>query len=61
MTEPVKFWTRPGLVVEARFLELTPDGMLRAPSFGRIRDNKRPEECVFPRERGEADDSSQSS
>ena len=49
MTEPVKFWTRPGLVVEARFLELTPDGMLRAPSFGRIRDDKGPEECVFPR------------
>jgi len=50
MTEPVKFWMRPGLVVEARFLELTPDGMMRAPSFGRIRDDKRPEECVFPRE-----------
>src|SRR3989442_8518186 len=49
MTEPVKFWTRPELVVEARFLELTEDGMLRAPSFGRIRDDKRPEECVFPR------------
>jgi len=50
MTEPAKFWMRPGLVVEARFLELTPDGMMRAPSFGRIRDDKRPEECVFPRE-----------
>src|SRR2546428_202948 len=61
MTEPVKFWTRPGLVVEARFLEMTPDGMLRAPSFGRIRDDKRPDECVFPREHDEADDSSQSS
>ena len=47
MTEPVKLWMRPGLVVEARFLELTPDGMLRAPSFGRIRDDKRPEDCVF--------------
>ena len=56
MTEPVKFWTRPGLVVEARFLELTPDGMLRAPSFGRIRDDKRPEECVFPRRGDEAAD-----
>jgi len=55
MTEPVKFWTRPGLVVEARFLEMTTDGMLRAPSFGRIREDKRPEECVFPR-RGDADD-----
>ncbi len=48
MTEPVKFWTRPWLVVEARFLEMTEDGMLRAPSFGRIREDKRPEECVFP-------------
>jgi len=55
MTEPVKFWTRPALVVEARFLEMTPDGMLRAPSFGRIRDDKRPEECVFPRG-GDADE-----
>ncbi len=53
MTEPVKFWTRPALVVEAKFLEMTPDGMLRAPSFGRIRDDKRPEECVFP-DRGDA-------
>src|SRR3989442_10850758 len=61
MTEPVKFWTRPGLVVEARFLEMTPDGMLRAPSFGRIRDDKRPEEGVFPHERDEADDRSQNS
>lgn len=61
MTEPVKFWTRPGLVVEARYLEMTPDGMLRAPSFGRIREDKRPEECVFPRADEEPDDGSQSS
>ena len=57
MTEPVKFWMRPGLVVEARFLELTPDGMMRAPSFGRIRDDKRPEECVFPREQPDEESS----
>ena len=56
MTEPVKFWMRPGLVVEARYLEMTPDGMLRAPSFGRIRDDKRPEECVFPRDDEGTDD-----
>ena len=61
MTEPVKFWMRPGLVVEARYLELTPDGMIRAPSFGRIREDKRPEECVFPRRDNDADESSQSS
>ncbi|TLZ62789.1 MAG: DNA ligase [Methanobacteriota archaeon] len=61
MTEPVKLWMRPGLVVEARFLEMTPDGMLRAPSFGRIRDDKRPEECVFPRADEASDDGSQSS
>jgi len=61
MTEPVKFWMRPGLVVEARYLELTPDGMLRAPSFGRIREDKRPEECVFPRQDDDAEDRSQSS
>ncbi|OGS51140.1 MAG: hypothetical protein A3K65_02375 [Euryarchaeota archaeon RBG_16_68_12] len=49
MTEPVAFWTRPALVVEVRFLEMTEEGMLRAPSFARIREDKRPEECVFPR------------
>lgn len=49
MTEPVAFWTRPALVAEVRYLELTQDGMLRAPSFGRMRDDKRPTECTFPR------------
>ncbi len=61
MTEPVKLWMRPGLVVEARYLEMTPDGMLRAPSFGRIREDKRPEECMFPRRDEDAGDGSQSS
>ncbi len=49
MTEPVAVWTRPALVAEVHFLEMTEDGMLRAPSFSRLRDDKRPEECTFPR------------
>jgi len=48
MTEPVKFWMRPGLIGEVYYLELTEDGMLRAPSFHRLRTDKRPEECIFP-------------
>jgi len=49
MTEPVKLWMRPSLVAEVHYLELTNDGFLRAPSFHRLRLDKRPEECVFPR------------
>ncbi|HEY5605808.1 MAG TPA: non-homologous end-joining DNA ligase [Thermoplasmata archaeon] len=49
MTEPVKLWMRPSLVAEVHYLELTDDGFLRAPSFHRLRLDKRPEECVFPR------------
>ncbi len=46
----VGFWTRPDLVAEAHFLEWSKDRRMRAPSFSRMRDDKRPEECVvtFP-------------
>ncbi len=46
----VGFWTRPVLVAEAHFLEWSKDRRMRAPSFSRMRDDKRPEECVvtFP-------------
>jgi bifunctional non-homologous end joining protein LigD len=44
--DPIDFWARPGLVVEARFLEWSKDGHLRAPTFGRIRPDKDPRECV---------------
>jgi bifunctional non-homologous end joining protein LigD len=32
----VKFWTRPELRVEVRYLELSPDGKLRFPTFRRL-------------------------
>lgn len=48
-TEPVLFWMRPGLIAEVHFLELTKDGMMRAPSFARLRPDLRPDAAVFPR------------
>lgn len=38
-------WVRPRRVVEVRYKEVTPDGLLRHPSFLRLREDKRPEEC----------------
>jgi len=48
MTEPVAFWMRPGLVADVHFLEMTRDGMMRAPSFGRLRLDLPPEASSFP-------------
>ena len=39
-------WTRPDLVVEVRYKEVTEEGLLRQPSFLRLRDDKPPRECV---------------
>ncbi len=47
-TEPVAFWMRPELVANVHFLEMTRDGMMRAPSFGRLRLDLRPKDCRFP-------------
>jgi len=33
---PVKFWTRPELACEVRYLELSPDGKLRFPTFRKL-------------------------
>jgi bifunctional non-homologous end joining protein LigD len=38
-------WTEPVHVVEVRFREWTPDGILRHPAFLRVRTDKRPHEC----------------
>ena len=42
----VGFWTKPVIVVEAHFLEFSKDRHMRAPSFSRLREDKRPEDCV---------------
>lgn len=39
-------WVEPRLVAEVRFLEWSPDGLLRQPVFLRFRDDKRASECV---------------
>lgn len=39
-------WVKPELVAEIKFLEFTPDGLLRAPVFIALRPDKDPKECV---------------
>ncbi len=41
-------WVEPKFVAVVRYLERTDEGLLRHPVFVRLRDDKRPEECVFP-------------
>ena len=49
-------WVRPEWVVEVRFKEITRDGLLRAPVFSRLRDDKQPEACILgTRDRDGAD------
>jgi bifunctional non-homologous end joining protein LigD len=43
----VKRTVVPKIVVEVKFLEKTPDGMLRMPSFVRMRPDKNPKMCVI--------------
>lgn len=38
-------WVEPRLVCEVRYTEWTPDGVLRHPTFLRLRDDKRPSDC----------------
>jgi len=45
-------WVRPELVCEVRYRERTGDGLLRLPAFLRMREDKRPQECVAPPVRG---------
>jgi bifunctional non-homologous end joining protein LigD len=40
-------WVKPKLVCEVKFMELTEDLKLRAPSFQRLREDKLPEECLL--------------
>jgi bifunctional non-homologous end joining protein LigD len=39
-------WVKPELVAEIKYLEVTPDGLLRAPVFMNLRLDKDPKECV---------------
>jgi bifunctional non-homologous end joining protein LigD len=47
--KPVKgaTWTRPELVAQVEFRELTSTGKLRAPSFKGLREDKAPKDCLF--------------
>jgi bifunctional non-homologous end joining protein LigD len=49
-------WVEPKHVVEVRYKTFTDDGHLRHPVFVRVRDDKRPEECLHPQPRGAAGD-----
>src|SRR4029078_13147982 len=40
-------WIKPVLVAEVKFDEWTPDGILRAPVFLRLRDDKKPNKCLI--------------
>jgi bifunctional non-homologous end joining protein LigD len=44
---PDHVWVEPTLVVEVRYKEVTPDGLLRQPVFMRLRDDKEPKDCVI--------------
>ena len=45
---PRDVWVEPTLVAEVRYKEISPKGNLRHPSFLRLRDDKRPEDCLLP-------------
>ena len=49
---PSHHWIRPELVAEVRYKEFTDAGVIRHPSFVRLRDDKSPEECVRQAEDG---------
>jgi bifunctional non-homologous end joining protein LigD len=48
-------WTRPELVCEVEYLQMTAAGKLRAPSFKGLRPDKLPEDCILERPAGDGD------
>jgi bifunctional non-homologous end joining protein LigD len=49
-------WVQPELVAEIKYLEFTPDGLLRAPVFLALRSDKDPKECVRESEEDKGDE-----
>jgi bifunctional non-homologous end joining protein LigD len=49
-------WIKPELVAEIKYLEFTPDGLLRAPVFVALRGDKDPKECVRTEEEYKEDE-----
>ncbi|MGN6267523.1 MAG: DNA ligase D [Ginsengibacter sp.] len=43
-------WLQPKLIAEVSFREMTPDGVMRHPSFEGLRDDKKPSEVVMEKE-----------
>jgi bifunctional non-homologous end joining protein LigD len=52
-------WIKPDLVAEIKYLEFTPDGLLRAPVFVALRGDKDPKECVRTEEEYKEDEGSE--
>lgn len=41
------FWVKPALVCEVKFMHLSPEGVMRAPVFLRLRNDKKAEDCIL--------------